>query len=100
MNSVDSTFQRSLCKLLGEIFDGPPGNEAYLLNPGDAGLLNQLETIDARTAALRYRDFSEYKEFLSDCYRGDKCSGSMKMAVSRPASDDYAGDVETKCRLT
>ena len=35
----DVIFQRALCKLLVEIFDGPPGNEAYLLNPGDPGLL-------------------------------------------------------------
>jgi hypothetical protein len=53
MSSIDSIFQRALCKLLGEIFDGPPGNEAYLLNPGDAGLLNQLDTIDARVASAR-----------------------------------------------
>jgi hypothetical protein len=53
MNSADSIFQRALSKLLREIFDGPPGNEAYLLNPGDAGLLNQLDTIDAHTASTR-----------------------------------------------
>jgi hypothetical protein len=46
-------FQHALLKLLNEIFDGPPGNEAYLLNPGDPGLLRQLEAIDARSASSR-----------------------------------------------
>ena len=52
MNSSDAVFQRSLDRLLIEIFDGPPG-EGYLLNPGDPGLLRQLETIDARVASAR-----------------------------------------------
>jgi hypothetical protein len=53
MNATDSIFQRALGKLLIEIFDGPPGNEAYLLNPGDSGLLRQLDSIDARAASTR-----------------------------------------------
>jgi len=53
MNASDSIFQRALCKLLTEIFDGPPGSEAYLLNPGDPGLVRQLESIDARAASTR-----------------------------------------------
>jgi hypothetical protein len=53
MNSTDSVFQRALTKLLVEIFDGPPDREAYLLNPGDPGLLRQLDTIDAATASTR-----------------------------------------------
>ena len=39
MNTNDSIFQRALSKLLTEIFDGPPGSEAYMLNPGDPGLV-------------------------------------------------------------
>jgi len=53
MNASDTIFQRALGKLLSEIFDGPPGSEAYLLNPGDPGLLRQLESIDARAASTR-----------------------------------------------
>jgi hypothetical protein len=53
MNTSDAIFQRALSKMLTEIFDGPPGNEAYLLNPGDPGLLGQLESIDARAASSR-----------------------------------------------
>ena len=53
MNATDSTFKNALCKLLTEIFDGPPGKEAYLLNPGDLGLLRQLDSIDAATASKR-----------------------------------------------
>jgi hypothetical protein len=51
--STESTFHRALLKLISELFDGPPGSEAYILNPGDPGLLRQLETIDATTASNR-----------------------------------------------
>ena len=51
MTTADSVFQRALSNMLTEIFDGPPGQEAYVLNPGDLGLLRQLETIDATTAS-------------------------------------------------
>lgn len=53
MSTSDVVFQRALVKLLGEIFDGPPGNEAYVLNPGDPGLLRQLDSIDAAAASAR-----------------------------------------------
>jgi hypothetical protein len=53
MDATDTIFQRALSKLLVEIFDGPPGNEAYLLNPGDPGLLRQLDAIDAGIASSR-----------------------------------------------
>lgn len=53
MNTTDSVFQRALSNMLTEIFDGPPGQEAYLLNPGDPGLLRQLDTIDASAASKR-----------------------------------------------
>jgi len=50
---ANDVFRGALVNLLTEIFDGPPGNEAYLLNPGDPGLLRQLESIDARVASTR-----------------------------------------------
>src|SRR5918992_955178 len=53
MVSENDIFKRALGKLLVEIFNGPPGSEAYVLNPGDPGLLRQLESIDARTASAR-----------------------------------------------
>jgi hypothetical protein len=53
MTSSDSVFQRALANILTEIFDGPPGQEAYLLNPGDAGLLRQLDAIEASEASKR-----------------------------------------------
>ena len=53
MSNNDTIFQRALGNLLIEIFEGPPGNEAYLLNPGDPGLLRQLESIDAHAASTR-----------------------------------------------
>ena len=48
-----SVFQAAISKLLTEIFDGPPGNEAFILNPGDPGLLRQLDTIDSGAASSR-----------------------------------------------
>src|SRR5262245_46028793 len=53
MQNPDSIFQRAISKLLTEIFEGPPGDEAYVLNPGDPGLLRQLESISASTASAR-----------------------------------------------
>jgi len=50
MSSTDSVFQRAIGKMLTEIFDGPPNQEAYLLNSGDPGLLHQLDAIDAAAA--------------------------------------------------
>jgi hypothetical protein len=51
--TTDSVFQSALSNMLTEIFDGPPGQEAYLLNQGDPGLLRQLDTIDASAASKR-----------------------------------------------
>src|SRR2546421_3331683 len=51
MNDTDKVFQSAVSKLLTEIFNGPPGAEAYILNPGDPGLHRQLETISAATAS-------------------------------------------------
>ena len=53
MTEPDSLFHRALTSLLTEIFDGPPGQEAYVLNPGDPGLLRQLDSIDWSTASTR-----------------------------------------------
>src|SRR5262245_4299437 len=51
MTGADSVFQRALSNMLTEIFGGPPGQEAYVLNPGDSGLLRQLDAIDAKIAS-------------------------------------------------
>src|SRR6476620_3760210 len=53
MTPTDSILQRALSKMLTEIFDGPPGQEAFVLNPGDPGLLRQLDAIDATAASKR-----------------------------------------------
>lgn len=46
-------FLRATQALLVELFDGPPGQAAYVLNPGDPGLLRQLDGIDAAAASTR-----------------------------------------------
>jgi hypothetical protein len=53
MSNSDDVFKRALVKLLAEICDSAPANESYVLNPGEPGLVRQLETIDARTASTR-----------------------------------------------
>jgi hypothetical protein len=53
MTTTDSIFQRALSNMLTELFDGPPGQAAYVLNPGDPGLLRQLDSIDASAASTR-----------------------------------------------
>src|SRR5687767_5446402 len=53
MTNSDFVFHGAIGKLLIEIFEGPPGDEAYILNPGDPGLLRQLESISAATASTR-----------------------------------------------
>ena len=51
MNNPQSISHHPLTKPLVEIFEGPPGDEAYILNPGDPGLLKQLESISSTTAS-------------------------------------------------
>lgn len=53
MDHHDAPFHAALSKLLVEIFDGPPRDEAYLLNPGDPGLLRQLDGVSAADASRR-----------------------------------------------
>ena len=53
MNTTDSIFHNALNTLLIEVFEGPPGQEAFILNPGDTGLLRQLDSIDAAAASAR-----------------------------------------------
>ncbi|HEV7300087.1 MAG TPA: hypothetical protein VGN72_12030 [Tepidisphaeraceae bacterium] len=51
--SADDALRRALSLLSTEMFDGPPRQHAYMLNPGDRGLLRQLESLDAATASAR-----------------------------------------------
>ena len=53
MSTSSPVFQRALGTLLTEVFDGPPGAEAYILNPGDPGLLRQLDSIPAGAASAK-----------------------------------------------
>ena len=53
MSPTDSVFQRALSNMLVEIFNGPPGQDAYVLNHGDPGLLRQVDSIQADRAGNR-----------------------------------------------
>ena len=53
MPERNDLFFRAFQTILTEVFHGPPGEMAFLLNPSDPGLLRQLESIDAKTASTR-----------------------------------------------
>lgn len=53
MPETNDVFFRAVQTILAEVFHGPPGNVAFLLNPGDPGLLRQLESIHANAASTR-----------------------------------------------
>jgi len=44
-------FHASLAQLASELVNGPPAGEAYMLNPGDPGLLRSLESLSATDAS-------------------------------------------------
>lgn len=50
---TEAVFRQALSTLLIEIFDGPPGRDAYILNPGDPGLLKQIESVSAEIVSNR-----------------------------------------------
>lgn len=48
-----SPFHAALKTILREIFDGTLDRDGFLLNPGDPGLLRELESIDPGVASVR-----------------------------------------------
>jgi hypothetical protein len=48
---IPSALQRALVTLLNEVVDGPPGREAFVLNPEDKGLLGSIEALSAADAS-------------------------------------------------
>jgi hypothetical protein len=50
---TNDLFFRAFQTVLTEVFHGPPGEAAFVLNPGDPGLLRQIESIDAHAASTR-----------------------------------------------
>jgi hypothetical protein len=47
----EQALHKSLPSLFGELVDGPPGDAAFVLNGGDAGLLASLDAVDAEAAS-------------------------------------------------
>ena len=45
------SLQQSLALLFSELVDGPPADAAYMLNPGDSGLLRSLDRLSATDAS-------------------------------------------------
>lgn len=53
MTAHQAPLQRAILTLLHELLDGPPGDVAFVLNPGDRGLLTSLATLSADAASAR-----------------------------------------------
>ena len=53
MKPLDTVIRETLAGLLHELVAGPPGSFAYVLNPGDRGLLASLDELSAETASAR-----------------------------------------------
>jgi hypothetical protein len=53
MEDLAATVRHSLNTLLRELIEGPPGPEAFVLNPGDRGLLASLDALSATDASQR-----------------------------------------------
>jgi hypothetical protein len=49
---MSNTLQRSLETLFRELIDGPDATSAWMLNPGDAGLLRSLDQLTAAAASV------------------------------------------------
>jgi hypothetical protein len=50
---LDALLRRTLRDLLRELVDGPPGEFAFVLNPGDRGLIGSLAQLSAAEASAR-----------------------------------------------
>lgn len=50
---IAEPIRRTFVTLLRELFDGPPGEAAYMLNAGDPGLLRSLDALSADAASAR-----------------------------------------------
>lgn len=51
--ATQSIFHDALITILREIFDGTQERDGFLLNPGDPGLLAELESVDAAVVSAR-----------------------------------------------
>ena len=55
---LSDRVRESVVQLLHELVDGPPGAEAFMLNPGDRGLLASLDQLSAEAASARSQNRS------------------------------------------
>lgn len=85
-------FREALVGLLRELVDGPPGDTAFILNPGDRGILRSLAQIPATDASARPGGRSSVAahvqhlrygfELLNRWARGDEPFADAKWAAS------------------
>jgi hypothetical protein len=50
---IPEPVRHTFVTLLREFIDGPPGEAAYMLNPGDPGLLRSLDKLSAEAASAQ-----------------------------------------------
>jgi hypothetical protein len=67
---LNSQLVDTLKGLLTELSVGPPGREAYVLNPGDRGLLESLRALTAAQASARPQGRSSIASHVHHLYYG------------------------------
>lgn len=67
---LNSLLVEALKGLLTELAVGPPGESAYVLNPGDRGLLESLRALSAAQASARPQGRSSIASHVHHLYYG------------------------------
>jgi len=85
-------FREALVGLLRELVDGPPGETAFIVNPGDRGILRSLAQVSATDASARPEGRSSVAahvqhlrygfELLNRWARGEEPFADAKWAAS------------------
>jgi hypothetical protein len=109
VSEIPHQLHRTIVTLLHELIDGPSGDEAYVLNPGDAGLLGSLDRLTAgdasahapgRSSVAAHVDHVRYGlELLNRWGRGERnpwADANWAASWERHTVDDRAWDALRK----
>jgi hypothetical protein len=83
--------RQSLVLLLHELVDGPPGREAYVLNPGDRGLLASLDQLSAEAASARPQERSSIASHVDHVRYGLELMNRWTRGENPWSDADYSG---------
>ena len=95
MTSIDEPLpehvRQTLVLLLHELVDGPPGREAYVLNPGDPGLLASLDRLTAEAASARPQERSSIASHVDHVRYGLELMNRWTRGENPWSDADYSG---------